>query len=225
MNPALVTVGVGAPFSGKAQRLAEASRRVSPGVSVLSWTENWPDGSPTHAQSPYAFKFFALREAAIRANDVLLWADSAMLPIRDYTPMLDYIEQRGWLFIPNGWSVGQWCKDAALEKLGVSREEAMSMPDIVGGLFGLDIRNPVARDFLDRMLELSMDGVTFPGPWTNRDGECSSDLRVLGHRHDQTAMSVVRIQMGMEWRCEGDPWFFYPSHGQSPGDSVLFTIR
>ena len=92
---------------------------------------------------------------------------------------------------------------------------------ITGCIFGLNFANPKAVEFFDRMVALSQDGVTFPGPWKNDGGSCSSNAGVLGHRHDQTAMSVLRHQMGMEWRHSEHPWMCYAGPGVAEKETTL----
>ena len=61
------------------------------------------------------------------------------------------------------------------------------------------------------MLELAVDNITFPGPHNNDNLLASKDRRVKGHRHDQTAMSVIAIRLGMvNWIYGGEgPWFIH----------------
>ncbi len=96
-----------------------------------------------------------------------------------------------------GWLVGQWATDASLAKLGMSRDAAMTVPMFSAGFTGLDLRNERSREFLRRWHAAAQDGVSFIGPWTNQDRKCSADPRVLGHRHDMTAASIIAHKLGM----------------------------
>ncbi|MFA6043378.1 MAG: hypothetical protein WC718_00210 [Phycisphaerales bacterium] len=212
MNPVVVNVGNGSWYSQGSVRLRDSVYDKSPGVDVLQWFNELPPGAPSHEESPYGFKVFAIHAAIAKGYRFILWLDSAAVVQRPLDPLFDIVRRVGWYFQHNGYVLGEWSSDAALEKLGVTREDAMGMEDLVGGCFALDVKNPVAREFLDRITTLAMDGVTFKGPWTNTDGACSSDPRVRGHRHDQVAMSIVSRQMGMAWTpsdqnlfCNGIP--------------------
>ena len=90
------------------------------------------------------------------------------------------------------------------------------MGHLMACIMGLDFQNEKANKFLDRLLELADDGVTFPGAWNNKDGSVSSDSRVLGHRHDQTAASVVSIQLGMKWANTKSHRLHYKYVGNPP---------
>lgn len=50
---------------------------------------------------PYCFKIFMMREAQKLGFNKVLWIDSAALPLRDPTPLFDWIDYKG-AFI-NGW--------------------------------------------------------------------------------------------------------------------------
>ena len=75
---------------------------------------------------------------------------------------------------------------------------------------GLDLRkyNYHSIAFLEQYFQLASDGVTFRGipldsphaiqkSWGNANQEMCADERVLGHRHDQTAASVISWKLGM----------------------------
>ena len=222
MNAAIVTVANGGSYPAKAEKLKQEAKKLEPGIPVYAWINSYPPGSPTHQQAPYAFKFHAIQEVRNKGHDCILWLDSSQLPIRPFQKMFDYMEEQGWYFQPNGYDIGTWCKDEALKPLGITREEAFGIPDLTGCIFGLNMENETARKFFDRMMELAADGVTFPGPWKNINGSCSPDKRVLGHRHDQAAMSVVRVQMEMDWRWSLEPWMSYPCPGVREMEHVCF---
>ncbi len=223
MNPVVVNVAVGGWYPRGQRRLERTLNRHSPEVPLLKWTNEFPPGSPTHEASPYAFKFHAIRIAKENGHDVVLWLDSAIAVMKPIDPILEYIDKTGWYFQYNGWKVGQWCHDAALERLGLTRDEAMEMTDLMGCIVGLDFRNDKANAFLDTMIEMGNDGNIFPGPWNNNDGSCSSDPRVLGHRHDQTAMSVVTARMGVHWIDSDKSKMVYASPDSEVADHVLFV--
>lgn len=153
-------------------------------------------GSPSHHECPYAFKPHALDAARRYGYDIALWADASVWAIRDTRPLFDWIEQAGHAFFYNT-ICGPWCSDACLKTFGVTRDEAFGIPMLVGMCMGFDLRNPTTLEFLDRWLAAARDGVTFPGSWSNNGGEVSSDPRVKGHRHDQSAASLIAHQLGM----------------------------
>lgn len=153
-------------------------------------------GAPRHDDSPYAFKPALFNAAKAEGYDLAIWMDAAIFAIRDVRPMFEHLEQHGHMFFVNG-HVGPWSSDAALKSFGVDREDAMRMIELTGCCLGIDFRNARSLEWLRRWTEKSLDGVTFPGHWTNDNAEVSTDPRVNGHRHDQTAASIIAHQMGM----------------------------
>lgn len=154
-------------------------------------------GAPTHDVAPYAFKPAMFSYAQGRGYDMILWADSAVFAIANLEPIFEHIENHGHVFFANG-CVGEWSSDAALDSFKIGRDEAMRITELTGCLMGLDLRQPKAARFLIEWKALSRDGKTFPGSWNNNNGEVSADPRVKGHRHDQTAASLLAHEIGME---------------------------
>lgn len=167
-----------------------------PGASMF-WTNCLPPDSPRHEDVPYAFKPFAFRAAEKAGHRQILWVDSAVWARRPLDAAFALLEKQGFLFFYNGFRCGNWCTDAALEKQGISRDEAMLIPDFTGCCMGLDLTHPMGAEFLRRWHEASLDGVSFIGGWNNDDGKCSRDPRCRGHRHDQVVGSIIANKMGM----------------------------
>ncbi len=46
-------------------------------------------------------------------------------------------------------------------------------------------------------------------PWKNDEQQVSADPRVRGHRHDQTAASIIAWQLGMDRVTAHDTYFQY----------------
>jgi hypothetical protein len=169
------------------------------GEQTLQWTGyNLPPGSPQPKDSPYAFKLYAIDEAHKRGCDTVIWADSSIIPIRQLIPLWEYIEQRGYWFSDNmSNNNGEWTCDSALPILGLTREESFHVPQCSTNAFGLCFKHDIAQKFFHQWQELEKKGA-FIGPKNNIDGEASDDPRVLGHRQDQTAASVLLHRLNME---------------------------
>jgi hypothetical protein len=165
---------------------------------IYCWGDEADIGAEPHAKVPYGFKTAAFNVVQKAGFDLVLWLDASMWATGSVQPIFDHIERHGHLMELAGWSAGQWCTDAALGTLGVTRDEAMNMPLFSAGFLGLNLRNDKSAEFLRRWSDLSKDGVSFIGPWDNRDGSCSADSRVLGHRHDMTAASVLAHKLEMK---------------------------
>ena len=203
-------------YGAMADRLTAAV--IAQGENIIAWRNSFPPGSPSQDETPFGFKAFALAATA-QTCETLLWCDASIVPLRPLAPLWDLIETQGyWLSanLPHGetaraWTCGEWTADSALEPLGITREEAFQIPHIIGTAFGLDLRHEIARAFLAEYLRLAQDGTAFRGPWNNVGLRASQDPRVLGHRHDQTAASVIAWRLGMRlttppaWIVDGIP--------------------
>ena len=62
----------------------------------------------------------------------------------------------------------------------------------------------------------------YPGEWDNSDLTESKDMRCKGHRHDQSVMSAIIHNEGLEILKGQDTFFAYETHRQvmSISDSV-----
>lgn len=192
----VVSMGVGGWYPSGIKRLKRSLYAFWRGKDFL--TTDYLHGCPKHQTLPYAFKPWLL----LYAHNVLhfrrvLWVDASFWAVRDINPVFDAISEHGVYAVQDGWTVGQWSTDAALEAMGVTREHAFTIPLLWAAMNGWDMEHPLGKAAFDHWYALAMDGVTFPGPWNNDDGSCSPDPRVLGHRHDQTALSVVCHQHGV----------------------------
>lgn len=166
---------------------------------AITWTDSLPYGCTTHELTPYAFKAHAVKYAITQGFDTVIWMDSSVVPVRPLDPLWELIESRGyWISNNPPFNCGQFTADSALGPLGITREEAFAIPHVIGTAFGLDFRHDIAHRFFNELLWLADDGRAFRGPWTNHNGEASADPRVRGHRHDQTAMSVIAHRLGMQ---------------------------
>jgi hypothetical protein len=213
---AVVNVSFGERFLLNGSRLERAL--TAQGENLIRW-HGLPFGSPTHEETPFAFKAFALHSALEQGATVLLWADSSIVPLQSLDPLWALIEQQGYWFsenFPHGrrfgpWTNGQWTSDAALVPLGITRAESFTFPHVIATAFGLDTRQAIAQQFLAEYLRLATEGTAFQGGLSNHDLSMSKDRRVLGHRHDQTAASVIAWRLGMlltkppAWIVDGIP--------------------
>jgi hypothetical protein len=123
------------------------------------------------------------------------------------------MKENGYILFNNNYSqtMGQWSSDEALATNAISREEALLIPEIPCSVLGLDVQDPRAQQFLEQWHQIMSDGVTAKGTkdkirdWEdyqsiawNRNNRISSDIRVKGHRHDQTAAGIVAHRLGMQ---------------------------
>ena len=178
-----------------------------------------PLGWPSHEAVPFAFKAHALHVVELQ-YDTLLWCDASILPVRSLEPVWEKIERDGYLLMNNGFANATWTADSAYPDLfGVDRElwggggedsvreTNRSIPHTVGGFFGLSMKHDNGRAFLAELYRLASETKAFCGPWWNSNNPEYADKPgaarcgppdVKGHRHDQSAMSVIAWRLGMK---------------------------
>lgn len=235
MSKSIVTVGTGRYAKG-VDRLrelcceAELSKRGS--GDLTAWKDVLPPNSPTHEAKPYAFKAAALRQAMITGYDMLLWCDACIVfGARPLDRLWDYIEEHGVWLANNGWTNHEWTAMAAypalfgndsIGTLNLNRD----IKHVVATTFGVSLKHPTGRLFLHEYIRLAMETDAFCGPWTN--GPKSADGRtapcgpadVRGHRHDQTAASVIAHNLRIPLTSCPE-WFAY--RGNETEDTCLIA--
>lgn len=198
------------------------------------YTNGLPANCPTHQAVPYAFKAYALKEAA-GFGSTLLWCDcSIVLGARPLVDLWEKIEREGYWISRSGWNNYEWTAASAYLELfpefvnrGVSmfdleqvRERNKSIEHVTATAFGISLKSAIGQAFLAEYFRLASQTKAFCGPTTNSSfpgAQWSGDAArcaycgpadVRGHRHDQTAASVIAWRLGMKL---SDPpeWFAY----------------
>lgn len=216
-----MNVAIGKWYPRGQDRLAESLREVGYTGATAFWQE-LPPGSPSHSDVPYAFKLHALRSAA-KNHDVLLYVDASVWFVRSPDPVFDRVERDGYYLtiVPGSHYVGEWSTDRALENLYLTRDDAMAIPIVTGGFFGVDLRTSIGRGMLKWQEKHARDG-SFAGDWTNERGQASADPRCKGHRHDQPSLSLLAWNRGL--KVDGPSGFFvYHAHAKASARTVAFT--
>jgi hypothetical protein len=190
------------------RRIREDLAKLSFRGDFLSWEQDYPPGSPTFSQAPFAFKPFCFDQAQAKGYELALWLDSSIKIKRPVTSLFELIRQEGYLIFRGSHSVGEYCKDEALLPLGIDREGSFTMPSCSASVIGLNLLDQRSLKFLRKWRELACDGITFPGAkWSGVRGwprTASLDHRVKGHRYDQSAASVIALKLGMtQWQSRG----------------------
>jgi hypothetical protein len=211
MKVIISVVAIGAHYPRAAARMIERFNAVSPGYEIQAWVNTLPPGAPRmmldgYDYGPYAAKPFALEYARRCGATQAILLDAAFFPIRSILPMVEHIQRNGYYLCRNGFRVGEWCSDACLNSapFRISREAAFEMDEISSYAVGLDFSHEDCCRLLDAWTFAATDPACFPGPHTNighpgrNQGFVSSDPRVKGHRHDQTALSIIANRLGMD---------------------------
>ena len=254
MNSCVVNVVTSRPLplvrysqpSGRISRysLAQARLKASLGAQrAMMWTGQLPVGCPSHQEVPYAFKAYAMMEAA-KECDLLLWADACIIVKRDLTPLWERIEREGYWISGNWWNNYHWTADSAypdlfpeyfhsksvgIDFVDLARAQNKKIMHILATTFGINTKSAIGKAFLDEYFRLASQTKAFCGPWLNSNcpentkglggavGPCGPE-DVRGHRHDQTAASVIAWRLGMKW-TQGPEIFSYA--GSETNDTIL----
>lgn len=140
-------------------------------------------------QKYYRFKASALQRAYENGYEQVLWVDSSILFIRDIHLLWQQIETDGyWVSenLPCYGSAGHWTRDSSLSLLNITREESFNIKKVVATAFGLSFIHPIGKKMYDEFLFYEKNGAFNDVP-----GEISIHSCVKGHRHDQSALSVI----------------------------------
>jgi hypothetical protein len=204
-------------------RLVESLRNVGYNGDFQLYNSHYQLGCKPHAEVPYQFKVYAIHKAYKDGYDIVLYCDSSIFPIKNITPCLEYIEQNGYLFELCGFYLGQWCTDVALNKFGITRDEAFKMPMHSAGFTGLDFSNEKSKEFIEQWFEYAKNEETFKGAWNNNNNEVSTDPRCSGHRHDQSVATYLANKLEMKAIA---PYFMQYKYENSPiNDSSIFFCQ
>ena len=253
MKTAIVNVSTGKHYVKGQSRLLEAAWRHSPDSRTVTFTNTMPAGCPSHDQVPYAMKPYALRAAAERGADLLLWCDASILPIKSLGPLWARIERDGYWFANNGWSNYEWTADGAYPDLfptesrvryGVgeaasleyARDVNRKIPHVVATAFGLSMKSEIGRQFLAEYFRLASETKAFCGPWIN-SLHADSPTRVpynkriapcgppdvRGHRHDQSCASVIAWRLGMKLSSPPDVFAYGKSADAHDERTILLA--
>lgn len=199
MKKAVINFSSGRYIEGQ-NRLRESLMATGYDGDVLF--ENYELGfmCPSHQKVNYGFKAFLLQHAKFLGYDLILWLDASVCVQKNIQPVFDYIKTNGYFILENVNNTGAWCNDKALAPLGITRDESFSIPHIFSGVFGFDVRmcrNDVHGLINEFYIMASCKPDAFNGHKKNDRGESSKDKRVMGHRHDQTVLSVLLWKRGM----------------------------
>lgn len=224
MKKCVINFAKGGWYERGQQRLLSSLGGVGFDGDMLFFNEEHQIGSPTHQESPYAFKPFALKYAVDHGYELVLWADASVWAIRNIQPMFDRIQEYGWMFFLNCLT-GNWTSDKCLAGFGIDRDRSMDIPMLMGICMGWNMTHPLCQTFLDQWLAKATDGFSFPGSWTNHNQEVSGDSRVFGHRHDQSVASILAWQQHMNLIIPHETYFEYFPQDRPPHPHTLMVAQ
>jgi hypothetical protein len=216
----ITNVSVGGRYSSGAERLKKSLKEVHWDGSVKTWVEEYPPGCPAHQQLNYGFKSHAIKNGRDMGHDIVIWLDSSIVLLEPLDRFIEQIKRDGYCLFLNGWTAGEWMTDISLSEMGVSRDNACKMKNMIGGIMGFDFTKDISQRFFDIYYKFAQNPNVMNGSWTNKNKECSSDPRCLGHRHDQSMGSVIMDQLGMTLTLPQGWLEYYPA---TRGDNMFLV--
>lgn len=190
------------------KRLIASLKSVGTTCFWRSEEQSGQDGTLTrHEDIPYFFKVEML-ELASQTSDIMLWLDASIFATGagPLDPLFEHIEKNGYLLMRNGWKNSLWCNDRSLEAFNFTRDEAESQPSAMGGAFGICTSHPKGKQLLRK---LRNHRLLFRGQYSNMSRSESADPRCLGHRHDQSVMSLIAARHRYEIINQPGKWICY----------------
>lgn len=193
-KPIIISAGISGWYKAGIDRLENSLMFNGYAGQTMFWRDQYPEGSPSHADNPYAFKIFAFKEAFNKSR-IALWLDASFWCIKTPHVLFDIISDHGIFAFKTGYNCAQTCTDAALAWAGFTRDEAELLPEIASGAVGLNVDNPEGA----AVFYCWQDGMEKGLFKNNRlhDTADSQDKRFLHGRQDQSILSLVIHKLGI----------------------------
>ena len=183
--------------------------------------------SPTQHQVPYAFKPYSIKKVKDMGYDIVIWIDSAVYPTKNFDHFIKHIEDTGYAFFDNiGFVIRDHTSDNCLEYFNMSDEESWKHPMIMACLMGFDFRHKITNEIFDDYY-VAANEKAYGGDWVNNDLQVSKNSKVRGHRHDQSAMSIILAKRGIKPLHPNSTFFaYYGNPGHEPhADTLCFLSK
>lgn len=183
------------------------AKSLKPG-SYLMFTDYKEIGSPTHKESPYEFKLWAIKKA-MEFDSIILWCDASLYLVRDLSPIENIIKEEGFFGEESGHYCWDWSNDQCKSYHGLKKEEGLIMYS--AGLTGINTNDPKAMDFFNQWMASAKAGC-FKGDHHN-------------HRHDMVNASIIAQRMGLKFQ-KGGTYLSYVGPGYGPpSPTSIFNLQ
>lgn len=222
VKPCIINCGIGGWYKVGSERLEKSLSFNGYAGDAIYWRNELPPNCPPHDHNPYAFKIYAFREAFRRGYKIVCWLDCSFWAIQNVMPIFDIINDKGVFAFRSGYNCAQTCPDNLLASVGISRDEAETIPETATGIVGLNIDNPDGKKVFEYWEDFCDSGLFR----NNRvhDLNDSKDPRFKHGRQDQSAFSMALYKAGVSFLYED--YVAYYNNGK-PGynqDKCMFFI-
>lgn len=194
-------------FKKGQKRLADSI--VERGGTIVTYNDYKQLGSPTHQESPYEFKIWAIERAmqSFRNEDVFLWLDASVWAIGDLSVIENIISETGFFGEESGHYCYDWANEHCRKYHNLRKEEGLIMYS--AGLTG--IHREHSKEFMSQWKASAQAGC-FKGEYKN-------------HRHDMVNASIIAQRLGLPFQ-RGGTYLSYVGNGYAkPADSSIFLLQ
>jgi hypothetical protein len=171
-------------YDKKLQLMNSRFRKVKFSGHLLYRIGGWPDiegGSLKLAHVPYAFKVAMFREAQKLGYKKVLWLDTSMDPQKNFDVFFDIIGVDGYFILEIFPSkLRSHGSETMRISLGVTEEENKIIPQVAGGIVGIDFTHENGRKLLEAWYKAAEDLDPFLSP-----------------RSDQAALAAIAYKLGL----------------------------
>lgn len=171
-------------------RLRESLDKFAPAFDRKYWVNELPEGSRSHADSPYGFKIHAIKWAMAQGYRYIFWIDSGLYAIRRMEPVFDALVTYGMYLVRDENKVAKYCSQEALDWFGKTREQMSFVHLVSGALVGMDTENPVAKEVWRRWL-IAYDAGLYKGTVSKHSGQ-------EDHRGDESILGMIAADLGLK---------------------------
>lgn len=221
-KPCIISCGVNGWYKAGVERLEKSLMFHGFAGDTIFWKGEYPPNCPTHEQSPYAMKVWAFREAFNRGYTNVMWLDASMWNIKNCIPIFDIINEFGVFGFRSGYNCAATAPDNLLAYVGITRDEAESIPETASGIIGINYSNPDGKKVFDYWAELCDNGL-FNNSRTHNPAE-SSDPRYLHGRQDQIAYALSIYKAGLNFNYEDYVAYYNNGKPKYNTDKCCFFI-
>lgn len=189
-----LSAGIGRWYTDGIERLHGSLISYGWPYDIKIWKDDWPSNK-FDRNCVYNIKADAFNWALAQGYKTIIWGDASIYAQGLMEPFVDRIKRDGYWIGMSGYNAAQTCSDACLNYFGVTRDWAEKVPDSATGLFGVNVGNPVALEFIETWIKAGRDGA-FAG--SRLHAGQSKDPRYLHHRQDQACASIIAGKLGMK---------------------------
>lgn len=184
MSHAILNVATG-NYTAWQKRLRFSLGRVGFSGALAFWTDQFPQNSPTHRECSYAFKLFAIEEAA-KQHSSLLWLDSGLYAVRPVEPVFSVIERDGYYLTGDQNAIRHFCSNATVSYFNTSFDVLGDAKLVSGAMIGLNLEHPAGRQLFEKWKAAYKAGLY--------KGTVSKHSGMQEHRGDETILGVIAFQ-------------------------------